>query len=303
MKHKIIVILGQTATGKSDLAVRLSQKFNGEVVSADSRQVYKGLDIGTGKITKKEMSGVPHHLLDVLRPQKRFTVAEYVELARKAIADIHARGKLPIISGGTGFYINALLGEIAIPNIPPNLKLRKRLGKKSTRELFEMLKKLDPRRATAIDKRNPVRLTRAIEIIKSKLNSDYSDVHSFRQMTDSDYDILKIGIKLPDATLKKKITMRLFARISRGLVAEAWRLHKQGLPWKRMEELGLEYRYLARFLQKKISKKEMLRKLKTEIWRYAKRQKTWFKRDERIEWFAPKQNKAILAEINKFLAI
>src|SRR3989344_208261 len=131
MKNKIIAIVGQTATGKSDLAVRLAQKLNGEIISADSRQVYKGLDIGTGKITKKEMHGVPHYLLDVANPKRQFTVLEFIRLGRKAIADIHARGKLPIICGGTGFYIDALLGTVTLPNIPPNLLLRKKLEGRS----------------------------------------------------------------------------------------------------------------------------------------------------------------------------
>jgi tRNA dimethylallyltransferase len=151
MKHKqrnkVVVILGPTATGKSDLAVKLAQKYNGEVISADSRQVYTGLDLGTGKITKKEMLGVPHHMLDVVSPKKVFTVSEWKEQAEKIIIDIISRGKLPIICGGTGLYIQSIVDNVVFPEVPPNLPLRKKLEKKSKLELIEILKKLDPRRA------------------------------------------------------------------------------------------------------------------------------------------------------------
>ena len=164
--QKLIVILGPTASGKSDMAVKLAKRFNGEVVSADSRQVYKGLDIGTGKITKKEMQGVKHHLLDVANPKKQFTASDFVDLTSGLIRQIVNRRKVPIICGGTGFYIDALLGDKQIPEVPPNLKLRKELEKKSVEKLFEILKKLDPERAKNIDAKNPRRLIRAIEICK-----------------------------------------------------------------------------------------------------------------------------------------
>ena len=167
MKPKIIVVLGQTVTGKSDLAVKVAKKINGEIISADSRQVYKGLDIGTGKITQKEMKGVPHHLLDVANPKRRFTVAQYQKLTISAIAEIVRRDKTPIICGGTGFYIDAITKGVVFPEVPPNLKLRKQLNTKSAIALFEVLKKLDPVRAKNIDPKNKVRLIRAIEIAKS----------------------------------------------------------------------------------------------------------------------------------------
>src|ERR1035437_3338269 len=151
-KQKILVVLGPTASGKSDLAVRLAKKFNGEIISADSRQVYRGMDEGTGKITKSEMRGVRHHLLDVADPKKRFNAEKYRVLARAAIDDIVSRGKLPIICGGTGFYIDAVLDENPFPNVPPNLKLRKKLEKKTAASLLLILKKIDPKRAAAISK-------------------------------------------------------------------------------------------------------------------------------------------------------
>ena len=292
---KMIVVLGPTASGKSDLAVRLAKKFDGEVISADSRQVYNGLNIGTGKITKREMRGVPHHLIDVASPTKTFTVAEYKKLADKSIGRIWSRGKLPIICGGTGFYIRAVIDNLIIPEVPPDKKLRRRLDKKTVDELFAILKSLDPRRAKEIDAKNPRRLIRAIEIATALGHVPHLEASL------PSYDVLKIGLTLPDKILKQKIHIRLFARISRGMVAETKRLHKQGLSWKRMDELGLEYRYLARYLNGEISKKEMTIKLEKEIWQYAKRQRTWFKKDKRIRWHMLSDKKKIEKEVRGFL--
>src|SRR3989338_8835928 len=202
--QKVIVILGQTAAGKSDLAVKIAKKINGEIISADSRQVYKNLNIGSGKITKKEMEGVPHHLLDVANPKIKFTVVKYQKLAISAMADIVKRGKTPIICGGTGFYIDAV---------------------------------------------NKVRLIRAVEIAKA--------LGKVPKETEArlPFNFIKIGLYLPTAKLKNKIEKRLLTRIKMGMLNEAKKLHKQGLSWKRMEELGLEYRFMALYLQNKINKK------------------------------------------------
>lgn len=295
---KLVVVLGPTATGKSDLAVTLAKKFGGEVISADSRQVYQGLNIGTGKITKKEMRGVPHHLLNVANPKRQFTVAEYKEFGDKILEDVWRRNKLPIVCGGTGFYIQALIDGIVLPEVPPNKRLRKQLEKKSAGELFLILKKLDVRRAREIDAKNPRRLIRAIEIAKHLGNVPYLGVR-----LPSGRKVLKIGIDIPDEELKKRIRMRLLARIKKGMVAEAKRLHQQGLSWKRMEELGLEYRYLARHLQRKITKEQMIERLGSEIWHYAKRQRTWFKRDKRITWFLPQEKQNIMTITKNFLSV
>ncbi|MFZ2072827.1 MAG: tRNA (adenosine(37)-N6)-dimethylallyltransferase MiaA [Minisyncoccia bacterium] len=278
-KPKIIVILGQTATGKSDLAVKIAKKVNGEVISADSRQVYKGLDLGTGKITKEETQGIPHYLLDVANAKNKFSVAEYKKLADKKIEEIISHGKTPIICGGTGFYIDAVVNNVIFPEVPPNEKLRISLNKKTTEELFKMLKKLDSRRAKNIDPKNKVRLIRAIEIAK-KLGK----VPSLKNKN-SDYEFIKIGLYMPLELLREKINKRLISRIENGMLKEIQNLHKNRLSWKRMEELGLEYRYVALYLQKKITKEEMLEKLNSEIFKYAKRQMTYFKRDLEIKWF------------------
>ena len=290
MKKKIIVIVGPTAVGKSALAARLAKKLNGEIISADSRQVYRGLNIGTGKITKKEMRGVPHHLLDVTNPKKQFSVADFVRLGRRRIEDILRRGKTPIICGGTGFYISVLLGEITLSPVPPNLKLRQKLAKKSTSELFAMLQKMDPVRAKNIDENNPRRLIRAIEIA-----SEPSDTPCPQLVVTACLQVTKIGLTLPPEKLKEKIRVRLLARLKQGMINEAKKLHRKGLSWKRMEELGLEYRYLSRFLRGKISKQEMTEKLATEIWHYARQQMTWFKHDKNIRWFSPTDYKKIWA--------
>ena len=275
---RIVVIVGPTASGKSAYAVKLAKKLKGEIISADSRQVYKGLDIGTGKITKKEMGGIPHHLLDVASPKKVFTANQYVELGRTTIEDILARGKTPIICGGTGFYIDALLGRIALPTVPPNIKLRTQLAKKTAPQLFAMLKKLDTRRARDIDPKNPVRLIRAIEIAKALGRVPATKPKPLP------YRIEWIGIQMAETKLRTRIKKRLYARMKAGMVAEARGLHKAGLSYKRMTALGLEYRHLALFLQKKISKADMCIQLEKEIWHYAKRQMTYWKRNTEIEW-------------------
>jgi len=266
--NKIIVLLGQTATGKSDLAVRLAQKFNGEIISADSRQVYCGLNLGTGKITKKEMRGIPHHLLDVTSPSRRFTVAQYKKLAQEAIRKIQRKNKVPIICGGTGFYIQTLVDDLQIPEVKPNLKLRARLEKKSTPELFGALKKLDPRRAKNIDHHNRRRLIRALEIVMSTgrpvpsfaaLPSTSSVIPGLTRNPDPGSRIkcgttnaLFLGIKKSQPELARRIKVRLQKRLKQGMLAEVKALRAQGLSWKRLDSFGLEYRWLAKFLQKKI---------------------------------------------------
>jgi len=278
MHNKIVVILGPTASGKSDLAVKLARQFNGEIVSADSRQVYEYLDVGSGKITLCEMKGIPHYLLDVANPKRKFTVAQFQKLAIKKIKEIQKRNKIPFLVGGTGFYIQAIVDGLIIPEVKPNWKLRKSLEKKPTNELFLMLKKLDPKRANSIDAKNPRRLIRAIEIVLSTKKP------ITKIKTKSQFNVLQIGIKKSKEEIKKSIHERLQKRLKIGMISEVKKLHKNGLSWKRLEELGLEYRYIAEYLQKKISHEEMIYKLQLEIEHFAKRQMTWFKRDKRIYW-------------------
>ena len=290
-KQKLIVILGPTASGKSELAIKLAlrlgsgqakKKFgiNGaEIISADSRQIYRGMDIGTGKITKKEMHNIPHHLLDVASPKRKFTVAQYRKLALKSIDKIFKKGKIPILVGGTGFYIQALVDGIVIPEVKPDWKLRKRLEKKSIKKLYEILKKMDPRRVGTIEKENPRRLIRAIEIVL-KTKRPVPPL-KFNPLP---YPVLMIGIKRPEKELKQRIKKRFFEWLKRGIILEVIKLRKMGVSFKRIEEFGMHYREIAKYLQNKIDEKEMIENSIKEIQNYAKRQMTWFKKDNRILW-------------------
>jgi len=288
-KPQVIVVLGPTATGKSDFAVDVAKKINGEIISADSRQVYVGLDIGSGKVPRDKNTkynirnteylyrGIPHYLLDIANPKKVFTVAEYKKLADKKIVEIISRGKIPIIVGGTGFYIDSLINNSIFPEVKPNKKLRKELYSNSAIANFEYIKKIDPERAKNIDPHNNVRLVRAIEIALS-----LGKVPKIK--TSPKYETIIVGLDFSDDELKERIEKRLISRLKDGMLDEAKKLHGQGLTFKRMEQLGLEYRYMAKFLQGKINKKEMIEQLYSEIWKYAKRQRTWFKRNKSIIW-------------------
>jgi len=278
-KPKLIVIVGPTASGKSDLAVELALAHNGEVISADSRQVYTGLDIGTGKITQVEMKGVPHHCLDIADPKDRFTAMHWKRAAETAITDIVARGKTPIICGGTGFYISSLIDDLGFPEVEADTKEQHALEQKTAEELFEELKRLDPARAATIDLKNKRRLSRAI-LIARKLGS----VPGIATPTEPKYDVLMIGIKPADAELRSRIIARLKSRMDTGMIEEVRRLMDNGLSFERMDELGLEYRYIAQHLMSQISYADMMELLATRIWQYSKRQMTWFKRDKRIHW-------------------
>lgn len=276
-KPHIIVIVGPTASGKTELSIRTAKKTSGEVISADSRQVYKGLDAGTGKITTTEMSGVPHHLLDVADPRDTFTADDYLRLGRIAIADILARKKTPIIVGGTGFYIDALLGSIVLPPVAANPEFRKSLETQSVAVLFNELVLKDPERAEGIDRQNKVRLIRALEII------DVLGKVPVPSTVESLYTVEWIGIDWSDDALQKRIAKRLTTRFD-AIVAEVKSLHKKGVTWDRFEELGLEYRYVGRLVQNKIDRATCIAELQKEIWQYAKRQRTYWKKNPEIAW-------------------
>ncbi|MEI6280499.1 MAG: tRNA (adenosine(37)-N6)-dimethylallyltransferase MiaA [bacterium] len=284
--QKVIVILGQTATGKSALAVKIAKKINGEIISADSRQVYKGLDIGTGKISKKEMHGVPHHLIDVANPKHKFSVTEYQKLTNSAISEIVNKQKIPIICGGTGFYIDAITKGVVFPEVPPNNKLRKILSTKSEAELFKVLKKMDSSRAKSIDKNNKVRLIRAIEIAKA-----LGKVPKIIEVKPK-YKFIKIGLYLPEDLLKKKVERRVKKMFKMGLLNEIKKLKKNGVSDKRLKEFGFEY-------NEPTPKKVILETIK-----YAKRQMTWFKRDKSIKWLDadPKNNLNNIIPLIKYVS-
>ena len=282
-KIKIVVIVGPTASGKSDLAVETALRYYGEVISADSRQVYRGLDLGTGKITAAEMQGVPHHCLDIADPQERFTAMDWKNAAVKAIEDIRSRGKLPIICGGTGFYISALVDDLGFPEVEADTEEQKALEAKTVEELFEELKKLDPARAATIDLKNKRRLSRSILIARELGNVPVLE------KKESAYAPIMIGVTMSSTELKKRIRARILARFEAGMIDEAKKVHADkpaglGLSYERMDELGLEYRFLAQYLQNKMSFEVLIETLGIKIGQYAKRQKTWFKKDTRITW-------------------
>jgi len=276
-KSKLIVILGPTASGKSALAVKIAKKFNGEVISADSRQVYKGMDVGTGKVTQKEMQGIPHHLLDVASPKKRFTVVQYRNLALKAINKIFQKGKLPILCGGTGFYIQAVIDGIVIPEVKPDWRLRSRLERLSANELFKRLKKLDPKRAKTIERKNQRRLIRALEIIiKTK-----RPVPVFKKQLLS-YPVLLIGVK--KEKLEEAINQRVEKMFKLRLEKEVKGLVKKYGWILPLETIGYQEWSEKDYFKRKIDKKRVKELIKLHHRQYAKRQLTWFKRDKRIKW-------------------
>jgi tRNA dimethylallyltransferase len=281
-KDKVLVIVGPTASGKSDVAIKLAQKFNGEIISADSRQIYRGMNIGTGKVTSAEQKMAVHHILDVADPNDDFNVSHFKKLAEKTIEEILQRKKVPIICGGTGFWIKSVIDNVQLPEVKPDQKLRNMLSNKSTEELFAMLRKLDPERAENIDAKNKVRLIRAIEICNTigtvpKIDTKY-------KIPNTKYNFLQIGIDVPKEILNEKIKKRLQQRFEEGMIEEVQNLNKNGIAWERLEYFGLEYRWIARYLQNKIPLSEMQKKLYFDIIHYAKRQMTWFKRDKRIHW-------------------
>lgn len=290
-KPKIIVVVGPTSSGKTGVSIEIAKLLGGEIVSADSRQIYRGLDIGSGKVTKKEAKGVPHHLLDIADPRRTMSVAQYKRLADKSIRDVLKRGKTPILTGGTGLYIDAVLTNQVFPAVSPNALLRRKLAKLSTAELFEKLKILDPVRANTIDSKNPHRLIRAIEIATA-----LGSVPTLIQ-NDSPYESLVLGLNLPREEIQARIHTRLVTRLRRGMIAEAKKLHSRGISWKRMEAFGLDYRYLALFLQGKISREQMMHSIEKESWLYVKRQLVWLKRNKNIHWFRPDEQQKIISLI------
>lgn len=289
MSSKIIVILGPTAVGKSTLGVALAKKFNGEIISADSRQIYEGLTIGTGAATEKEMENVPHYLIGIIDPRNEFSVAHFKDLAENSIFETHRNGKLPIVVGGTGFYIQSVVDNIVPPHVPPNEKLREELQKKSSEELLEKLKATDPERAVTVEPKNKRRIIRALEIA-----AHIGKVPSV-QHNNPKYDVLQIGLQLPVKKLTERIQKRVKERLQNGWVEEVKKLLDSGVPKERLKEFGLGYALIAEGAD------NLVNKITTAERQYAKRQMRWFKRDKRIHWFDPKEEKEITSLVQNFL--
>lgn len=274
--------MGPTSSGKSEVAIRLAKKHFGEIISADSRQIYRGMDIGTGKTTTNEQGGIRHHLIDIVSPRTNYNASKFKRDADKIILDILKRGKLPIICGGTGFWIKAIVDDINYPAVKPDWELRNKLRNYSAERLFEMLQKLDLERAKNIDTKNKVRLIRAIEICKKlktvpKLPSKEND---------QKYQFLQFGIDLPKEKLHLNIKKRLKKRFQQGMIGEVKKLHsKDKLSWKKIESFGLGYFLIPKYLRGEIgSKEELFEKIFQAEKDYAKRQMTWFQKDKRIVW-------------------
>ncbi len=323
--NRILIILGPTSTGKTDLALQLAQKFNGELISCDSRQVYKGLDIGTGKQPSSklkvkssklkkgkgywEIDGIKVWMYDVISPKIQYNVASFIDDAGKVIKDIHKRGKLPILVGGTGLYLKAILYGLSNLSIPVDQKLRKELEQLTLSQLQEKLKHLSLEKWNSLnnsDNQNPRRLIRAIELvlskpIKNRLKIDCLPAGKAGLRIKND-DFLKIGLTSSTDFLYQRSDQRVISRIKQGMIDEAIKLHKQGLSFKRMKQLGLEYGVLADYLQDNIKSEEEFSKiLQTKIHQFIKRQITWFKKGKDVNWF-DMSTSHYLAKIEKLVS-
>lgn len=307
-KKKIIVILGMTASGKTGLGVKLAGEYNGEIVSADSRQVYKGMDVGTGKdldeyYQKTDLKRIPCHLIDIIEPNEEFSLAEFQKLAFKAIDNILDRGKLPIIVGGSGLYLQAIVDGYDLSHPGSDKAKRKELGVKTVDELFSELKKLNHSFANKLndsDSKNKRRLIRYLEMSGSEINPGFKKKRS----NEKHFDALLIGLTWPKEVLHKRIYKRLIERLEKeDMIGEVDRLHENGVAWKRLEDFGLEYKFIAYYLQEKMDYEEMVENLYTAIKKFAKRQLTWLRRWEKqgakIHWI--EDQKKVAKIIDNFL--
>ncbi|MDD4412379.1 MAG: tRNA (adenosine(37)-N6)-dimethylallyltransferase MiaA [Patescibacteria group bacterium] len=288
-KTKIVVILGPTSSGKTGVAIELARIFNGEVISADSRQVYKGMDIGTGKDLKDYEATdnepeVKYHLIDVANPEDQYDLALYQKAAKQAIADIVSRGKLPIIAGGSGLYLQAIVDGYSLSEIKPDFSLREDLETKDLTALQAILKEKNLaffEKINNSDLNNKRRLIRYIEVFSLSNNK-------LQEKVSPNYQTLLIGLPWEREILNQRIRTRLLARLNEGMVAEIEGLNDNGVSWQRLEKFGLEYKWVSRYLQNKIGYEEMVEKLYNDICRFAKRQMTWFRRWEKqgakIHW-------------------
>ncbi len=294
--NKLFCILGPTATGKTDLGLFLTNKFNGELIACDSRQVYTGLDIGTGKLPGHPVNvgksrgywkfgEVKVWMYDVASLNTQYTVADYVKGAEKVIEDIIKREKVPIIVGGTGFYLKALLEGLPNLSIPVDEKLREELGELTLGQLQTKLQLLSPARWEQLnnsDKQNPRRLLRSIELIAMKPYMERQQAVVNRLQ---DVSILKIGLTAPREVLYKKVDLRVLDWIKQGIIEEVEGFIKKGISAKRIKDLGLEYRIVADYLDGKISQKDLVKTIQNNIHGYVRRQLTWFKKEKNVHWF------------------
>ncbi|MCI8474784.1 MAG: tRNA (adenosine(37)-N6)-dimethylallyltransferase MiaA [Oscillospiraceae bacterium] len=275
---KLIVILGPTACGKSGLGVTLAKKYGGEIVSADSRQIYRGLDLGTGKITPQEMEGIPHHLLDVADPGEPFSVALFQSMAYKAIDGVIERGSLPLLVGGTGLYLRSVAEGYVFHEAPPDPQLRRELEALPT----EALRRRLTARGVELDTDCYNNRPRLVRLLEKSLHGE--DPHAEAER-DPRYDVLTLGVSYPRETVCQRIDQRLLARLDAGMIEEVANLRKNGVSDEFLEGLGLEYRYILHHLTGELPTEEaLIEELGRAIKRFAKRQVSWFKKDKNVHW-------------------
>jgi len=294
-KTKLVIIVGTTASGKSSLAVALAHAFNGEIISADSRQVYRKLDIGTAKLTKDEMQGIPHHLIDVADLSSTYTAVDFKNQAHEAIKQIAGRGNLPIITGGTFFYIDALLERSSLPEVPPNSALRTELEALTNTELLKRLQKLDQRRANTIDPQNKRRLVRALEIAHA--------LGSVPEVAPKEppYEVLMLGLVAQKEELRKRFESRARTWLQNGFTNEVRALLDSGIERERLHEMGFEYQLGLELQDGTLTEEAFVQKFIEKNWQYAKRQLTWLKRDGSVVWVYPEEGSEIKLLIENFL--
>lgn len=285
MAKNLVVILGPTASGKTEVAARLAWDLHGEIISADSRQVYRGMDIGTGKDLNQYIINakkIPYHMIDIIDPRCEFNLFEFQKMFYKIFSQIRNKGNLPVLVGGTGLYLQAVLSGYKMPPAPPEPELRKDLDQKSIEELKEIFFAFKSHLHNKTDLEDKQRLIRAIEIERAR------NVKNSEQEESPEIDAAIFGISWERSVLRQRITSRLEERLKHGMIEEVKRLHAAGLSWRRLGSFGLEYRYISQYLQNLISFDEMKNKLNTAIHQFAKRQETWFRRMERkgigIKW-------------------
>lgn len=279
MNNRVIAVVGATASGKTSYAIELARKINGEIISADSRLVYKGMDIGTAKPTIDEMQEIPHYMIDVVEPEYNYSVGLYVKEAKKHITDIISRGKVPIVVGGTGLYFRVLLENYDLPDVKPDYELRKELSSYSYEELLEMLTKLDEKAANSVEKNDKKKLIRYIEIIK--LAGKPLDL--VRGIKEKEFNVEWVGLNFPREILYDRINKRVDLMIEQGLIDETKKLlQKHGRISNITDTIG--YREVLSYLDGELSLDEAKDKLKQNTRNYAKRQLTWFRKNEQINW-------------------
>jgi len=295
IKPKIIAIVGPTASGKTALSLALAGRFHGEIISADSRQVYQGLDIGTAKATKEERAMVPHHLIDVAHIDTSFTAHDFAEQATSAITSILDRAHTPIVVGGTFFYLGQLRGTAGKAPVPPNPSLRAELATLTIEELTARVAAYDPSLLATIDTTNPRRLMRAIEILEA-----LGHIPTVT-MTESPYAWLTIGLKVDKDVLRARYAERAKAWLVAGFLTEIQGLLKSGVTRDRLGEIGFEYRLGLELLDGSIDEATFTQRFVEKNWQYAKRQYLWLKRDETVVWFDPTQSAEIFSTVERFL--